>query len=204
MTTRPTTAPAIRTGTTQRLPWVPSSSAPATRRDQATFYLLKELDYENARRFDHPVLTLAKAVCNLRHYHRQDRENTVRLIQEHFNPRAGDTWSPEAIRLTWDLVERFTPSLGLRDEDARVKQRKLVLEGEVVELIAWTLPGGRVAADELLEVFRQWNPDLEVTGNAFTRAVQAVTGLRKLRSNGTDWWVGFHLPTADEIAVRAA
>lgn len=199
-----TLTPSIRTGTRERLPWVPATGTLETRLGKATFYLLHEFDYEQARSFDHPVMALAKAVCNLRHYHRLPLEDGVRLVQEHFNPRAGDTWSPEGIRLAWDLVEPFTPSLGLRDEKARAQRQARLLEDLVVDLIAWTVPGGRVLDKDLLRVFRQWNPDFEITGNAFSRTVKAVTGMGKLRSNGKDFWVGFQLPTADAITARAA
>jgi hypothetical protein len=68
--------------------------------------------------------------------------------------------------------------------------------------IAWTEPGGRVQDHELLKVFQDWNPDIEVTLNLFTRAVNAVTGIGKTSSNSKQYWVGFHLPTADELAIR--
>lgn len=200
--TRPT-VPSIRLGTLSRKPWVPSS-ADGSLLDQASYYL-HGFDHEQARLMDPPVVILAKVVCNLRNYYRQDQASTVRLIRDHFNPKAGYAWSPEGIRLTWEEVARFTPSLGLADEKAIAKQRLAFLENEVVDLIAWTVPGGRVWDKELEQVFREWNPELELEfkGNSFSRAVKAVTGLSKSYSNGKGYWVGFHLPTADEVAVAA-
>ena len=201
-TTRPT-VPSIRTGTLSRKPWVPSS-ADGSLLDQASYYL-HGFDHEQARLMDPPVVILAKVVCNLRNYYQQDQASTVRLIRDHFNARGRYAWSPEGISLTWEEVKRFTPSLGLADEKAIAKQRLAFLENEVVDLIAWTKPGGRVWDKDLEKVFREWNPDLEIefTGNLFSRAVKAVTGMSKTPSNGRFYWEGFHLPTADEVAVAA-
>ncbi len=73
----------------------------------------------------------------------------------------------------------------------------------MVDLIAWTKPGGRVWDKELEQVFREWNPELgfEFTGNRFTRAVKAVTGLGKTSCGGRYYWEGFHLPTPEELAA---
>ncbi|BDU74906.1 hypothetical protein [Mesoterricola silvestris] len=200
-----TTTPSIRTGTLNRKPWVPSSSSASDRLKQALWYLTQEFDYGTARSHPNPVMPLATAVCNLRNYHKQSKASTVRLIRDHFNSRAGYAWSPEGIRLVWKEVERFTPSLGLIDEKAIAKQRKAFLENEVVDLIAWTVPGERVWDKELERVFREWNPELEITftGNLFTRAVKAVNGMSKTSIGGRYYWEGFHLPTAEEVAVAA-
>lgn len=149
-------------------------------------------------------MIFAKVVCNLRNYYLQDQESTVKLILTHFNPKCWDEpWSLEAVRLMWECVEPFTPSLGIRDGKARAKQRKRSLEDEVVDLLAWVRLGGRVLDDDLLGVLRAWNPHLEVTLNAFTRAVNALTGMTKLRSDGKDYWEGFHIPTAEELRLEA-
>lgn len=188
------------------LPWVKASGPATVRLDKATYYLVHTFDYATYRPFDDSVMILSKVVCNLRHYFCQSQESTVKLVQEHFNPKSDDKWSPEGIRLVWELAEPFTPDLGLVDAVALAQQKKVFLENEVVDLIAWTKPGGRVLDKDLLKVFREWNPELEIefTENLFTRAVQAVTGLRKLRSNGKDYWVGFHLPAADEQLSEVA
>lgn len=197
--------PSIRLGTTSRKPWrVPTAPADILH-GQAIFYLLKAFDHEAAFERDLPTMILAKVVCNLRNYYLQDQENTVNLILDYFNPKCWDEpWSPEAVRLMWECVEPFTPSLGLVDQTAITDQRRAFLENEVVDLIAWTEPGGRVLDHDLFKVFCAWNPDLEVpvTLNLFTRAVNAVTGTVKMPSNSHQFWVGFHIPTAAELAIR--
>jgi hypothetical protein len=95
-------------------------------------------------------------------------------------------------------------STGGHHPRARDKQKARLLQEEVAYLLASTDPGGRVLDDDLLKVFRDWNPDIEVSSNLFSRAVKAVTGLTKHRSDGKGYWEGFHLPTAAEIAARAA
>ncbi len=197
--------PSIRTGTVNRKPWVPSSASANVRHGQAIFYLLKVFDHRAAYLRDRPTLILAKVVCNLRNYYLQDQESTVDLIQTYFNPKSWDEpWSAEAVRLMWEGVAPFTPALGLLDEKAIAMQKAQFLENEVVDLIAWTEPGGRVLDKDLEQVFREWNPELEIEfkGNLFSRAVKAVTGLSKFYSNSKGYWVGFHLPTAEELAIR--
>jgi hypothetical protein len=187
----------IRKGSLNRLPWVEATGSPALLSDKATFYVMKVFDYESARKFDEPLMILAKVVCNLRNYFRQGETATVRLVSDYFNPKSDYAWSPEGIRLVWELVEGFSPSLGLADETAQAMHRAAFLQREVIYLLSHVQPGGRVSNRELMGTFTAWNPELEVTSNAFTRAVQAVTGLTKLRSNGIDYWVGFHLPMAE-------
>ena len=195
--------PCIRLGTTSRKPWVPSSAPAHIRSGQAIFYLVKVFNHEDACERDLPTTLLAKVVCNLRNYYLQDQESTVKLIQTYFNPKdLDDQWSPEAVRLMWEYVEGFTPWLGLVDKTAIADQRRVFLENEVVDLIAWTEQGGRVSDHDLLKVFQEWNPDIQVSLNLFTRAVNAVTGLGKTPSNGKQYWVGFHIPMAGELAIR--
>ena len=193
-------APSIRLGSRLRKPWVAATGTPSIRHGKAIFYLVKAFKYKDAWLLDTAEASLAKVVCNLRHYYRQDQEATVELVQKYFNPRSVHDWSPEAIRLTWECVACFTPSLGIRDVKARAKQKAQRLETEVIDLLIWTKSGGRVLDDDLLRVFRKWNPSMRVTSNAFTRAISAVTGMSKRRSNGKAYWVGFCLPTAAELA----
>ncbi len=185
-------------------PWVKASGPPNVQLDKATYYLTHGIDYKALRVFDKPEVILAKVVCNLRNYFRQSQESTVRLIQKHFNSKSDIQWSEEGIRLVWEQVEPFTPWLGKEDMQAIARQKAAFIENEVVDLIAWTKPGGRVLDKDLLKAFREWNPEIEVTSNAFSRAVKAVTGLSKLRSNGKDYWVGFHIPTAEEQLYKVA
>lgn len=203
LTTRPCVS--LRSENPLRKPWVAATGSPTTRRSQATYYLLQAFDYKESWLKDHAEVSLAKVVCNLRNYYRLDADATTELVQEHFNPRTVFyDWSAEAIRLTWELVEGFTPTLGLRDEKARAKQRQRALEDEVLDLLAWVKLGGRVLDDDLLKVFRDWNPHMEVTANAFSRAVASLTGgIPKRRSNGQGYWEGFHIPTAEELALEA-
>lgn len=198
----PANVPSIRTGTTRRKPWTSATGSPDTLRGKAIFYLLKAFDYKDAWMLDTAEVSLAKVVCNLRHFYRQDVDSTVDLVQTYFNPRTLRDWSPEAIRLTWEMVEPFTPSLGLRTERARAKQHKRTLEEEVREFLAITLPGGRILDHDLLDAFREWDPSLPVTSNAFTRAVQAITGEEKVPSDSKRYWVGFHLPTSENVSIR--
>lgn len=194
--------PSIRSREVRRKPFVTATGSPATRLSKALYYLLKAYDYRHAWRHESSEGSLLKVVCNLRNFHLQDRDSTVRLVTTHFNPRMWREWSPEAVGIAWDLVEGFTPALGLRDPKARDKQRKVALEDEVLHLLAWVEPGGRTLDKDLLKVFREWNPHLRVTAHAFTRAVGDLLGQQKLRSSGKGYWVGFHLPTPEECAGR--
>ena len=151
-----------------------------------------------AARFDLDTVILAKVICNLRNYYLQSAEQTVELVRSVFNPKSWQVWSPEGVKLAWELVEGYTPSLGLSDEKAVAKQRAALIENEVMDLIAWTKSGGRVSGEDLRAVFAEWNPDLNVTPREFGLAVKAVTGLSTRTSNGTRYWVGFHLPTSEE------
>ena len=180
------------------VPWVIATGRPETLSRKAAEYL-RVFDYKEAAGFDSDVAILGKVVCNLRNYYRQSAEQTVELVTGVFNPKAWTAWSPEGIKLAWDLVEGFTPSLGLSDEKAVAKQRAALIEDEVVDLIAWTRSGGRVSGEDLLAVFTAWNPDLLVTPREFGAAVKAVTGQSTVPIHGVRFWVGFHLPTPDEL-----
>lgn len=195
--------PSIRSGTTLRKPWVKSANSPDILNQQAAHYLLI-FDYRKAAKFSLAVEILAKVVCNLRNYYSQSADQTVRLIQQLFNPKSHVMWSPEGIRLVWELVEPYTPSLGLVDEKAIAKQKAMLVRQEVAYLLEWTVPDGRTLDADLLAVFREWNPEIEITSNLFSRAVKAVTGLSKFYSNSKGYWVGFHLPTVTELENRLA
>jgi len=181
-----------------RLPWVKATGTPDTLSKKAAQYL-RVFDYEAAARYDRGIMILAKVVCNLRHYHQQSSDQTVQLIVTLFNPKAWEVWSPEGIKLTWDLVASFTPSLGLSDEKAKAKHRATLIENEVIDLLAWTRPEGRVSSEELRTLFMEWNPDLPVTPREFAIAVKAATGQSTVAIHGTRYWVGFHLPTSEEL-----
>jgi len=202
---RPLRLPLPRLGAVNRVPWVPSSATADKRLGQAICYLVKAFNHEAAFHRDLPTMLFAKVVCNLRNFYLQDQESTVKLILTYFNPKCWDEpWSPEAVRLMWEYVEPFTPYLGLVDEDAVARQKAALLEREAAYLLEWVVPGGKVLDKDLLAVFQDWNPDLEATSYLLTTAVSAVTGLKKVPSNSKQYWVGFHLPTAEELERRLA
>nr|WP_320133184.1 hypothetical protein [uncultured Holophaga sp.] len=148
-------------------------------------------------------MALAKVVCNLRHYFRQDQESTVRLIQKHYNPKSDYQWSEEGIRLTWDRVAPFTPFLGFVDVDAQSKRRVADLEDDVIDLIAFTRSGGQASTKELFATFKAWHPDLEVDPRVFGKAVKAATGINTKSSNSERYYEGFHLPSPEELMDTA-
>lgn len=193
----------IRTGSTKRLHWVKATGIPATRSRKAAQYL-RDFDYKQAAIYDLDTVILAKVVCNLRNYYRQSVDETVGLVLNLFNPKSWEIWSEEAVRLTWTFVEGFTPSLGLADEKAIAKRRADLIENEAVDLIAWTIPGGRASINDLRATFNRWNPGINAEPTEFGRAVAAVTGLSTKVSHGTRYWVGFHLPTPEELMERSS
>lgn len=225
--------PLPRMGCINRLPWVQATGPQALRNEKAAHYL-RIFNHEAARIFDQPEMTLAKVVCNLRYFYLQSAEETVNLVRSLFNPRADYRWSQEAIRLTWEMVEGFTPSLGLADEMAKAKKRALELEREVHYLLTFTRLGGRVATKDLFSLFQEWNPEhgvsysvsqngsqelgvidppsqewspeIGVTDIAFGRAVVSLTGRASMSTGGVRYYSGFHLPPAEDLAdaVRSA
>lgn len=192
--------PWIRRGIRNRLPWVPASGPPEVCLDKAMYYLLFVFDYQEFRELDAPEWILAKVVCNLRNYYLQDQDSTVRLIQKHFNPKSDERWSEEAIRLTWELVEPFTPYLGLADVDAQSKHRVAEIEEEMTYLLAYTRSGGRVPLPDLFAQYREWYPDREVENEVLGKAVKAITGIDSKPSNGVRYYYGFHLPNPEELS----
>ena len=206
MTAEPESADGHQRRSSRPVPWVIATGRPETLSRKAAEYL-RVFDYRSAAPFDLDTAILAKVVCNLRNYYLQSAAQTVELVLSVFNPKSWQEWSPEGIKLAWELVEGFTPSLGLSDEKAVAKQRAALIEDAVVDLIAWTKSGGRVSGEDLRAVFAEWNPDLPVTPVEFAIAVKAVTGLKTKTSNGTRYWVGFQLPVvskASEQELRAA
>ena len=139
----------LNTGTLNRKPWVVATGTQGTRSRKAAQYL-RVFDYKEAARYELDTPILAKVVCNLRNYYQQDTHQTVELITALFNPKSWQVWSKEAITLAWELVEGFTPSLGLADAKAIAKQRAAMIEYEVVDLIAWTRQGDRVDREDLI------------------------------------------------------
>lgn len=181
-----------------RKPWVKSSGPPETLFRRAAYYL-SAFDYKAAAVWDLDTPILLHVVCNLRNYYQQDADQTVRLISWHFNSKSWEVWSPEAVRLAWELVEPYTPSLGLTDEDARSRQRVAEIEDEVTDLIAYTRSGGEVSVEKLFALYQEWFPDREIDRRLFGKAVNAVTGIKSKPKNGRRSYVGFHLPTEDEL-----
>ena len=181
-----------RKGTFNPLPWVKASGPKDVLSVKAAYYL-HIFDHKKAAKYYLDTPILAEVVCNLRNYYQQDVEQTVELIMQLFNPKSWEVvWSPEAVRLCWEYVGRFTPSLGFDDVDAVAKRRTAELEDAVVDLIAYTIPGGRVSGEVLRKTFSEWYPDLEFTSVAFGLAVSAVTGMKSRTSGPTRYWYGFH------------
>lgn len=180
-------------------PWRGARGDAGWRERQATFYL-RVFDYENARAFDAPEFTLLKVVCNLRNYFGMSLDQTVEHMTSLFNPRAKVPWSLEGIALAWELVEGITPSLALKDSVASADQKRLELEDEITELLAHTRKGGRVSTEDFIKQLKEWNPDLEVTKTAVSRAVKEITGIGTTSYREGRCYAGFHLPTPDELA----
>lgn len=175
--------------------WVTAAGTLQSRQTMAAFYLAN-FDHRTAAIFDQPVMTMAKAVCNLRYYFRLDAEQTAELMLAHFNPRARYRWSEAGILLTWELVEGFTPLLGLTDKDAVAKHQLADLEEDAIDLLAHTLSGGRVSTEALFARFKEWNPDVETNEVAFGRVVTSLTGISSHSSKGKRYYSGFHLPSS--------
>lgn len=124
-----------------------------TREREAAQYL-REFDYENARTYEEPELSLLKVVCNLRNYHGMSQKQTIMLVTALFNPMSEGLWSREGIALAWELVSDFTPGLGLITETALAVYRKQDLHDEVTELLAYTRTGGRVTTEEFYKLLK--------------------------------------------------
>lgn len=185
--------------------WVHATGSAESRHAMAVFYL-KEFKHKVAFKWDRPSeLTLARVVCNLRHYFLQSREMTVRLIQDFFNPRSHHVWSDEAIGLTWDLVAPYTPSMGLRDPTALNRERAADLYDLVVDFILTLEPGGRVLTADLYTVFLDMHPHLDPvpTEVAFGIAVGDVSGITSRSSKGRRYYSGFHLPKVRQVPEAA-
>jgi hypothetical protein len=87
---------------------------------------------------------------------------------------------------------------------AVARQKARMLAREAAYLLDFTIPSGRVLDKDLLKLFQEWNPEIEVTPNLFTRAVTAVLGHGKKPSGGKQYWMGFHIPTAEELKLLIA
>ena len=182
----------LHTGTTRRLPWVKASGNLESRFGQAASYI-KAINFRKARLFDQEEMILGKVVCNLRYHHDLSPEHTVELICSLFNRRAGTRWSSEGVRLTYDLVNGLTPSLGLEGEDYLARKLKMELGEDVADLINFTLPGGRVAVPVLFSLFQDWNPENRASIEEFGSAIRSVTGVVSKPSKNVRYYSGFHL-----------
>lgn len=181
-----------------RKTWVCASGTLRARMDQARVYLLG-IDYRRAYGTYTPEQVLAQIVSNLRNYHRLNQAETKAVMRGVFDSKSKVKWSNEALELAWELVEGFTPSLGLIDPDAISKRHSEELEDRLVDVVAFTRSGGRVAIQDLINLFREWNPDFEVNEIAFGRAFSAITGIRSKPSKGIRYFSGLHLPSALEL-----
>lgn len=173
--------------------WVAAAGTLEQRQTMAAFYLVG-FDHRTAAIFDEPVATMAKVVCNLRYYYRLNAKQTADLMLAHFNAKSRYRWSEEGILLTWELVQGFTPSLGLSDKDAVAKHELADLEDDVVDFLSRVLPGGRVSVEVLYAGFKASNPEVDTNEIAFGRVVTSLTGISSKSSKGKRFYSGFHLP----------
>jgi hypothetical protein len=150
-------------------------------------------------------MTLAKVVCNLRKYYLQSKAQTVELIQTYYSPRYGYAWSAEAVELTWDLVEPYTPNMALVDETVVNRERADDLYDLVVDFSLLLEPGGRVLAADLYQFFLEQNPVMEwvPTDVAFGKAFGLVTGKKSASSQGKKYYSGFRIPEKVRLGAAA-
>ena len=139
-------------------------------------------------------MILAKTVCNLRRYYKQNKKQTIRIIVSIYNPISRINWSVEDIGLIWELVEAYTPSLGLKDEQAKAKQQQLDLIREMEYVISQLPKGGKISVPEFMDLLKSWNPDIDPTGKAVGDAMRIIKDEVSRPSNGTSYYHGFHLP----------
>lgn len=165
---------------------------------QAAFYL-ECFDHEQARFFDRDAFILLKVVCNVRNYYGMTQEQTVNLVRSHFNPKSNVIWTQEAIALAWELVENYTPWLGLNDPRAIAERHQREVEEEVKELLAFTRAGGRVNTEDFYRMFKDWFPDLEAGKGTVSKAVHEITGKVSVPYREGRCYPGFHFPTAEEL-----
>lgn len=175
--------------------WRCATGSEATIERKAAMYL-KRFKYEAAAKFDYPEFTLAKVVCNLRKYYKQSRQGTIRLVRGIFNPKCGIDWSSEGIGITWDLVEPYTPSLGLSNRAAVKRSDRDHLYEAVVDFVLLLEPGGRALTTDLFRLFLLLNPDVHPlpTDDAFGIAFGDVTCRTSRPSKGKRYYSGVRIP----------
>ncbi len=170
-----------------------ATGSEVTRKLKAVFFLSR-IDYEHAYIFEPLEMTLAKAVCNLRYFHKQTVEQTVKLIHDYFNHHTRIRWSNQTIERMWYDIEGYSPDLGLRDETAMARELVLEVEDEIAMFLGInTKLGGRSSVPALRQLFDAINPAMKVTKEAFGRAVKSITGEESHPSNGTRYYDGFHI-----------
>lgn len=175
--------------------WTRSTADEPNRERQAVAYVKVIRDSPTLHIEPGLLPGLARIICNLRKYHTQSRESTIRIILDHFNPYSDWIWTAEEIGLIWDLVGSYTPSLGISDKDAVAKRAAAELYEEVVDLVLELLPNGQVSMVDLYRYFQATHPNLQVTKNAFGRAFYAVTGIRSSKVGSVRYYKGFRLPS---------
>jgi len=190
----------LRTVTLNRFPWVKASGIAKTTVEKASYYL-KTFDHIEAHVIGSPGTILLHIVCNLRMYYQQGSEETVRLMMRYFSRKAEIPWTEESIAEVWNLVECFTPSLSLTDNKTIAMRRLAYIEDDVIDLIAYTKDGGEVEIKILLDLFHEWNPDFRISPRELGVAVQAITGITSTSRNGKRYYVGFHIPSEEELLV---
>jgi len=190
----------LRTGTLNRRLWVKASGTAKTLVAKATYYL-KTFDHIEAHVIGSPGAILLQVVCNLRMYYQQGCDETVRLMMRYFSRKAEIPWTKESVAEVWNFVECFTPSLSLSDTKTIAMRRLAYIEDDVIDLIAYTKEGGEVEIKILLDLFHEWYPDFRISPRELGVAVQAITGITSTSRNGKRYYVGFHIPSDEELLV---
>jgi len=183
--------------------WVAATGSESTRikmaRNYLRYFAWKSISGKNGHD------TLMVAVTNLRLFHRLDRTLSLKMIQEHFNPRCKDLngkrclWSDAEIAHKWEQAGKpgAYPTLGVNHLRARAKEARIMLEGEVEEFLAkFTQEGGRVNPTDLRLAFIAQRGGEVVDETRFGRAVSQVTGIRTTTPNGKRVYQGFSLTEA--------
>lgn len=181
--------------------WKHAYGSERSRLEGARYYL-GVIDHEQAEYFDPPAIVLAKAICNLRNYYALGKEQTIELIRRFYNPRCRINWSAEDVGLTWDLVERFVPSLWLADDRYLSERRAAAIRLEVGSILDRLTPGGKIPVEEMRRLLAAWDPSLSAAPRELGKAMKALTGKVSKGLNGVPHYYGFQLPFDDDFSVE--
>ena len=65
-------------------------------------------------------------------------------------------------------------------------------------MLAYTRAGERVTTEDFYQLFKKWNPDLEVKKTSVTQSVKRITSIEATGYREGKCFPGFNLPTAAE------